>query len=729
MRDLQKTELPESELDESPKASPFWSEPQGLRIAHRQAATFCLIGFLLVGALSAILFRSIRATLLTEHQGQVELSIRSFEDELWRDIARKDGGTVQDLLNAIVEQGNVDYAIAYDASGQVLAHTFEPFLPEGFELMTTPGWSNAQLRDWSSGELAPMADWSNSRGTGALRTGFAQSRISAAALSTLAPLVLLALALVPLGALAMFVISRKLSRDAESIVVAAQALAEGKSFDRPKTSTPELALLNDSLVGAFASASRASQAAPAPVEAQPQQDDSELQDNINAFLGIATDVAMGDLTKRGQVTADVLGNVVDAFNVVIERMDATLIDVRNAVEEVSGGSDRVIGASDRAQGAARDQLDLVNVAQTEVAEATALATAISDQAKDSSASATYTSEAAEQGRLAVLQAREEMQKVRDQVSAVSRRIKTLGDRSLEVSEIAETISSISYQTNLLAVNAAIEASGAGEAGQRFSVVAEEVRRLAEDTSRAARKIDDLVSDFQPEVQAAVTAMDQSSREVEDGFAATERAESSLGEIEAFSRRADEAAREIVGQAAKQTSGMGSVSNAVESIASQSQATLSMVSEGHDVAANLYARANSLLGQLLQFKISEQTMSAAALPETVGALPASFGVGGGRSSEKEQPTSSSDEDTTGTHHIGDHVAALSSPIQESDDEDASPIPPAPSRSAADEDPFNVLFEGSTEPDTLSKAVPSEKPTSTEVLPVDDEPGQLEAIGAE
>lgn len=591
-----------NEAEEAQKDS-FWREPVGLRIAVRQAALFLLVAFGVLGLLSIALYQAVARSQAQQRQQSVELLVQPSLHEAWAAAESGDAGRLQLVLNELVASDQLDFAVAYDAGGDVVAHTFEPFFPESFAQRGADGWGESTFVSWLTGTESRHLEWSQTSTAGSLRVGFDRSVLSKAVLETLAPFVLGGVILLPLAALVIFAGSRRLSQDAEALTEALGRVADGEQRVRTKLRSTDLALLEASVRDVARSAGKSGPQI-AEMERERAAEKAELQANINRFLGVATEVAMGDLTRRGQVSADVLGNVVDAINVVIERMDDTLIEVRGAVQEVSTGSDRVMTSSTTAEQAAREQLQLVQQAEGEVTDASDLARAIAAQAQASSASAASTSEAAGQGRQAVQQARSEMEKVRQQVSAVSRRIKSLGERSLEVSEIAESISSISYQTNLLAVNAAIEASGAGEAGQRFSVVAEEVRRLAEDTSRAARKIDELVSDFQPEVQAAVTAMDQSSREVEEGFRAAELAEASLGEIETFSGRADGLAKDIAEQAGYQTEGMTRINTAVQTIASQSRSTLALVSEGQEVADKLHNRANGLLASLLDFTLSE-----------------------------------------------------------------------------------------------------------------------------
>src|SRR2546428_9736606 len=133
---------------------------------------------------------------------------------------------------------------------------------------------------------------------------------------------------------------------------------------------------------------------------------------------------------------------------------------------------------------------------------------VASTAGTSSESAQQALTATEKGRLAVQETLQGIQSIRAAVQRMSKQVKGLGDRSLEISQIVSTIKDIAAQTNLLALNAAIEAAGAGEAGARFAVVADQVRKLAEGSSHAAREIADLVAVIQHETQATVIAMEQ-----------------------------------------------------------------------------------------------------------------------------------------------------------------------------------------------------------------------------
>jgi twitching motility protein PilJ len=186
---------------------------------------------------------------------------------------------------------------------------------------------------------------------------------------------------------------------------------------------------------------------------------------------------------------------------------------------------------------------------------------------------------------------------------VSKKIKSLGDRSLEISEIVNTIDDIASQTNLLALNAAIEAAGAGEAGLRFAVVADEVRKLAERSAKATKDIATLIKNFQSETQQAVIAMEEGTREVEAGFRVTTQAGESLREIAAVSQKSASLSQEISVSTQEQVKGAEHVGLAVQAIAGVALQTEQSVLQTRKTVEDLVRLAQELTHALSRFKLS------------------------------------------------------------------------------------------------------------------------------
>jgi len=195
-----------------------------------------------------------------------------------------------------------------------------------------------------------------------------------------------------------------------------------------------------------------------------------------------------------------------------------------------------------------------------------------------------------------------MQRIRREVQGISTRIKSLGERSLAISEIVSTMEGISTQTNLLALNATIEAAGAGEAGVRFAVVADEVRKLAERAARATKEIAALIKTIQAEMQEAVLATEQGTDEVELGYRATIGARQSLEEIAGVSKRSAELAQDISGATLGQVRGAESVAAAVQSISSVAVDTEHGVLRTRKAVEELARVADELTATLSRFTL-------------------------------------------------------------------------------------------------------------------------------
>lgn len=255
-------------------------------------------------------------------------------------------------------------------------------------------------------------------------------------------------------------------------------------------------------------------------------------------------VAEGDLTQEATVTEDITGAIADSVNYTVEELRSLVGNVQNTAAKVAQTTADVDITSTELLSASNEQLSEIRDAGQSVLEMAARINRVSAQAQESADVARQSLQAAEVGLQAVQNAIGGMNSIRDQIQDTSKRIKRLGESSQEIGEITELISDITEQTNVLALNAAIQAASAGEAGRGFSVVAEEVQRLAERSADATRQIAALVKAIQTDTQDAVGAMERSTQGVVEGAKLSDNAGTALTEIDQVSRRLAELIEQI-----------------------------------------------------------------------------------------------------------------------------------------------------------------------------------------
>ncbi|RYF83949.1 MAG: methyl-accepting chemotaxis protein [Comamonadaceae bacterium] len=247
-------------------------------------------------------------------------------------------------------------------------------------------------------------------------------------------------------------------------------------------------------------------------------------------------VAEGDLTHEATVTEDITGAIADSVNYTVEELRILVGNVQNTAARVAHTTSQVESTSTELLAASTEQLREIRETGQSVLTMAERINGVSAQAQESAAVARQSLEAASSGLDAVQNAIGGMNSIRDQIQETSKRIKRLGESSQEIGEITELISDITEQTNVLALNAAIQAASAGDAGRGFSVVAEEVQRLAERSADATRQIAALVKAIQTDTQDAVGAMERSTQGVVQGAKLSDNAGTALTEIDTVSRR-------------------------------------------------------------------------------------------------------------------------------------------------------------------------------------------------
>ncbi len=258
------------------------------------------------------------------------------------------------------------------------------------------------------------------------------------------------------------------------------------------------------------------------------------QDAILRLLNEMGDLAEGDLTVQATVTEDITGAIADSVNYAIDELRMLVNNINRATAQVTEATDTAKRITDELLAAAERQSERIAATSEAVNQMSQSIASVSQNAAESSRVAELSLATARKGGDSVRNAIAGMNALRDQIQETAKRIKRLGESSQEIGEIVELIGDITEQTNVLALNAAIQAAAAGEAGRGFSVVAEEVQRLAERSANATRRIGAIVKAIQGDTQDAVNAMEVSTQGVVEGTNLSDAAGHALQEIETVS---------------------------------------------------------------------------------------------------------------------------------------------------------------------------------------------------
>ncbi len=341
------------------------------------------------------------------------------------------------------------------------------------------------------------------------------------------------------------------------------------------------------------------------IETETERD--AMQKQLTDLLIVVSNSAEGDFTQRAVVTEGALGALADSFNLMVDDLGKLIEEVQTAALQVGGAASEILAATEQMARGAEEQSVQVANASAAVEEMAASIRQVAMNADSAAEAAQRAAQVAQTGGNTVLETIEGMRRIRATVQDSAQKIKSLGESSLEISKIVQTIEDIANQTNLLALNATIEAARAGEAGRGFAVVAEQVRELAERSSKATNDISQLVQTIQSETQDAVSAMERGTLEVERGTKLADQASRALEEIRSVVQQSTELIQEI-SLAAKQqdiaSSGVVSAMTEVSQIAKQSLL-------GSKQSAQLAMRLNAITQQLAR------SVSRFRIPATVG----------------------------------------------------------------------------------------------------------------
>ncbi len=338
------------------------------------------------------------------------------------------------------------------------------------------------------------------------------------------------------------------------------------------------------------------------LEQEAKRTNEQNQAAILRLMNELQEVADGNLTVQATVSEDITGAIADSVNYTVEELRGLVGRINNTAEQVNTASTAARDIATRLLTASEAQSKEIKDTGDKVLKMASQINDVSKSAGESAKVARASLDAAERGQRAVFNQIAGMNEIREQIQETSKRIKRLGESSQEIGEIVELITDITEQTNVLALNAAIQAASAGDAGRGFSVVAEEVQRLADRSAEAAKQIGALVRTIQTDTQDAVAAMEKSTQGVVEGAKLSDAAGNALGDIGRVSRQLAELIERIASTTNDQASSAGGVAQSIERILAVTEQTSHGTRQAAQSIGQLATLARELKASVARFRV-------------------------------------------------------------------------------------------------------------------------------
>ena len=317
-------------------------------------------------------------------------------------------------------------------------------------------------------------------------------------------------------------------------------------------------------------------------------------------------VGAGDLTERCDLKSnDELGDLAGGFNELADTLDGAMREVDDAAREVASASTQIAASSEEMATGMNEQSQQVTQISAAIEEMSASITEVAHKSRDASEKAEHSGETAQQGGAIVEETVTGMNAISEAVATSAVSVQELGKRGEQIGQVIEVINDIADQTNLLALNAAIEAARAGEHGRGFAVVADEVRKLADRTTKATDEVAQSITAIQNETAAAVSKMESGTDEVQRGVEKAREAGSSLGEIVQGARDVASLIQSIAAAAEEQSTASEQVSRNVESITAVTGQTSEGARQSAAASTQLSGKAEQLQQLVGRFTLSRR----------------------------------------------------------------------------------------------------------------------------
>lgn len=339
---------------------------------------------------------------------------------------------------------------------------------------------------------------------------------------------------------------------------------------------------------------------------QSREERDVIQKSIAKLQAEVRQLASGDLTHEVEVTEDLTGPVAESVNDMITQLRGIVSNIQSVTGEVSVAAGQIRSTTEYLSTGSEAQSVQITQTSNAVSVMAASIQAVADNTKQSSEVAAKARANAASGSKAVQEMISGMERIRGQVQDSAKRIKRLGEASQEIGEIVQLISDIADRTSILALNASIQAAMAGEAGQGFAVVAEEVDRLADRSNEATKRIGTLIRSVQSETAEAIAAMERSTKEVVDGSLLASQAGTALDEIDAVSGELADLIAEVTQATRQQARGAEAISKSMTEISSVTHQTAAGTKQAAESVTVLAQMADDLNFSVRAFKLPATT---------------------------------------------------------------------------------------------------------------------------
>jgi methyl-accepting chemotaxis protein len=529
----------------------------------------------------------------------------------------EDLNALQFIQGEAISQPDVAYCFIRDGRGRVLSSSFEgnviPAELQSINMLQAGAPFGTQAATVSmKGRVIEIIDIASPIANGTLGTvhvGLNMTLIKLNIRKLLEGIMIVGIvALAVLSMLTLF-ITYRIIRPVKDLMVVAEALGRGDLSKKANVKTgDELGQLGDTLNQTIDRLQGL---------IQTETDRDKMQHQVMDLLSVVSSAAEGDLTVKAEVTADALGSVADAFNLMITGLMSLVTQAHNVALEIQRSTSDILHSSDRMKQGAEQQTNQIKSASDAVNTMSNTTQRMAQNADAATQTSLKATQAAVKGGASVAETIKGMQRIRAAVQTTGKKIKGLGERSLEIGAIIEVINEIATQTNLLALNAAIEAARAGEQGRGFAVVADEVRKLAERAARATKDITGLIKGIQVETSEAVTVMEEGTREVEEGTKLADQAGAALREIEQIVKQTAVLMTDITKAADDQVEVTAQVVHSMDTISKLTQETTHGVQDTVSTIGKLADLSTRLTSAIGRFKLGKEYQ----LPAAESELPA------------------------------------------------------------------------------------------------------------